>query len=387
MSAHVGFHYISPSALPSRSANSVHVMHQCGALCEAGMDVTLYAKRTIENVRDLPVALKENYGVASSLLNTVTFYSRSNRGDTVRIALMALKGCISSPGDIVLSRNLYAAFVLASLFHRPILFETHQLEYGIRKHLQRIIMTRSWVKTIVISNKLLEFLAQHHGVPVKNPVVLHDAAPAGIIPLPREIRRFELGLETNEDLTGWTKVFGYFGHLYSGRGMEIIEGMASKLPQCLFLVYGGNESNVNHCRENNQLINLRFMGHVAHPVAQRMMRSVDVLLMPYQREVSIGIAKHDTARWMSPMKMFEYMAAGVPIISSDLPVLREVLDDGANSLLVTPDDTAAWVKAAQRLIDDSCLQERLGENAHRDYLTHYTWLVRAKELIKVSQSV
>ena len=58
--------------------------------------------------------------------------------------------------------------------------------------------------------------------------------------------------------------------------------------------------------------------------------------MPYQAKVSIGVKGHDTGRWMSPMKMFEYMAAGVPVISSDLAVLREILINEKNALLVSP---------------------------------------------------
>ena len=52
------------------------------------------------------------------------------------------------------------------------------------------------------------------------------------------------------------------------------------------------------------------------------MLAVDILIMPYQKNVAIGAKGHDTARWMSPMKMFEYMASGNPIISSNLAALK-----------------------------------------------------------------
>jgi glycosyltransferase involved in cell wall biosynthesis len=123
------------------------------------------------------------------------------------------------------------------------------------------------------------------------------------------------------------------------------------------------------------------MGHVPHPVSQRAQASVDVLLMPYQQSVSIGIQGHDTARWMSPMKMFEYLAAGVPIISSDLPVLREVLENGKNALLANPEDAAQWVAALDLLISNSDYANSIGEFAHQQYKAKYTWLSRAGALL------
>mgnify|MGYP000391910871 CR=1 FL=1 len=72
------------------------------------------------------------------------------------------------------------------------------------------------------------------------------------------------------------------------------------------------------------------MGYLDQRSIYEKMSMMDVLLMPYQKQVSIGIELVDTSRWMSPMKMFEYMSSSVPIISSNLPVLREVLVAQAN---------------------------------------------------------
>jgi glycosyltransferase involved in cell wall biosynthesis len=103
--------------------------------------------------------------------------------------------------------------------------------------------------------------------------------------------------------------------------------------------------------------------------------------MPYQESVSIGIAGHDTARWMSPMKMFEYMASGAAIVSSDLPVLREVLVAEHNCLLAPAADVARWSECVARLAADAQLRERLGGNAHEDYARSHTWTIRAKSLL------
>ena len=160
--------------------------------------------------------------------------------------------------------------------------------------------------------------------------------------------------------------------------------MAQERPDTFFLVYGGEPQDVAHRREvYAHLPNIFFGGFISHPEAQNLMRCVDFLLMPYQTKVSIGSKGHDTGRWMSPMKMFEYMAAGVPIISSDLPVLREILRNEENALLVSPSKHKEWCKALDRLSNDPVLAESIGKCAYSDYKEKYTWERRAEVILSL----
>ena len=77
--------------------------------------------------------------------------------------------------------------------------------------------------------------------------------------------------------------------------------------------------------------------------------SFDILLAPYEKKVSIfGNSKSDTSKFMSPLKIFEYMSHKKPIIASDLPVIREVLND-KNSILVEPNNIELWIKSLKKL--------------------------------------
>lgn len=382
------FHYVSPSTLPSRTANSVHVVWQCDGLCRLGVEVTLYAMRIMPETRLLADTLHAAYGITPQALHLETVYSAAGRGANLHIAYHAVRQIRrSGRGDAILSRNLYAAFALAVLYRMPLLFETHQLETGPRKWMQRTVMRCSWVTTIVISDHLPTYLTHHHGVAPRRTLVLHDAAPDGIHPVPAVERRARLCVRVDQARGPWKQVCGYFGHLYPGRGVEIVETIAAACPDSVFLLYGGNETDLAARRAANRLPNMFFMGHVPHPVARELMCLMDVLLMPYQKSVSIGIAGHDTARWMSPMKMFEYLGAGVPIISSDLPVLREILNDGHNSLLVPPADAKAWVSALDRLGADPALAARIGATAHAQYERQHTWTRRAEQIIAAAKQL
>ena len=108
---------------------------------------------------------------------------------------------------------------------------------------------------------------------------------------------------------------------------------------------------------------------------------MDVLLMPYQKNVSIGQRDGDTGRWMSPMKMFEYMASGVPIIASKLPILEEVLLDRYNCLMAVPDDPVDWSNCLNCLLNKPDFAESIGNQAHKDYKAFYTWNRRAQEML------
>ena len=187
-------------------------------------------------------------------------------------------------------------------------------------------------------------------------------------------------------LTNFIFSCGYFGHLYEGRGIEVIISLAELLPEVLFLVFGGNEDDLKRLSSKNLTSNISLMGHVDNSLAREIMLAVDCLLMPYQEKVSIGQKGHDTAKWMSPMKMFEYMASNNPIISSDLPALKEILQNKHNALLVKCDDVQAWKESVLMLIEDKDLALNISTKAYQQYKDLYNWDCRAKSIIKIAQS-
>ena len=79
--------------------------------------------------------------------------------------------------------------------------------------------------------------------------------------------------------------------------------------------------------------------------------------------------------------MFEYMSVGVPIISSDLPVLREILIDKHNCLLVDPEDIMCWSSALNEILNNKLFSEKISENAYREFRQKYTWEYRAKRIM------
>ncbi|MDT8267847.1 glycosyltransferase, partial [Roseomonas sp. DSM 102946] len=81
------------------------------------------------------------------------------------------------------------------------------------------------------------------------------------------------------------------------------------------------------------------------------------------------------------LKLFEYMAAGKPILVSDIPALREILADGGTALLLPPGDVAAWAAAARALLADPARAAALGARARAVLLETYTWDARAAHIL------
>jgi len=375
--------YISPSLLPSRSANSIHVVQQCAALAKAGDRVTLFAKRQHRDAAGLREAVGQAYGADLDGVELRSVYTPWARANNIVIAAFALFHLpFGARFDAVLSRNLFASVSLALFSRRPLIIEVHQLEPGLRGRLQRLACRRPGVTVVTISEQLRtdlrEALAGGDEVDIR---VMHDAAPDVPEPISAVERQDwrRTHLDQAEDRARF--ICAYVGHLYPGRGIEIIEALARECPEVLFLVIGGTEQDLAERRGRNQSPNLRYLGHVAHPLARAAMNSADALLMPYQMKVSIGLQGSDTARWMSPMKMFEYMASGTAFIASDIPVLREVLRDGENCLLVPPAEVPAWKSAILALRDDPERRQALAQQAFDDYQGHYTWRRRAERII------
>jgi glycosyltransferase involved in cell wall biosynthesis len=105
----------------------------------------------------------------------------------------------------------------------------------------------------------------------------------------------------------------------------------------------------------------------------------DVLLMPYQARVAAS-SGGDISRYLSPMKLFEYLACGRVILSSDLPVFHEVLDS-TNAILLPPEDHDTWVEAIQIGLQFPERYARLREQAQRD-AQQYTWNARVQKIFK-----
>lgn len=379
--------YVSPSILPSKSANSVHVIRMAEAIIGHGHTLTLYAIRPERSTEKHQETVESYYGVKLPRLKLKTWHFPFKRLVSLLsgliFAVSALRLIKNNKADVIISRNFYASYLLALFCKTPLIYETHNPETGWKKSLQHKIFSSPNTQTIVISDALKTILSAHLNLSPQQSeriTVLHDAAPANPYAAMNVAVRKSSFLQQHK-LNQFQCIAGYFGHLYAGRGVELIVELAKREPKIGFVFFGGNADDINRLQKQYQLPNVTFLGHIPHEKSIEMMTIMDVLFMPYQEKVSIGDAKSDTSKWMSPMKMFEYMSSKVPILSSDLPVLREVLQHARNALLAEPNNIDQWHTNLNRVISDKSLATKIETTAYNDFMDHYTWSSRVRLML------
>jgi glycosyltransferase involved in cell wall biosynthesis len=382
LAAHHPIVYFSIRELPSRMASSVHIMKMCQALQQTGNDVMLVAA-----VKDDPNAIFDHYGI-----KTRFFIRRAWAPGTtfkpLRIIgwlyflIKAVLFTRRQKPRLIYVRDLFSG-VLFNRLGIPFIYECHEdpIQRLKKFFLKRTLNSKNLKLVVTISESLKRIVTEKYErqLSQRKVIVAHDGVDLSGYPEGRSHRqlRQETGLPEEGFLVGYT------GSLYKGRGIDIILSVAGKNPGLQFIIIGGSPKEVR-CLEKESaasgLQNIHLTGHVPHHMVPRYLASMDILLMPYQRKVTLQGNKRDTAKYMSPLKMFEYMAAGAPIISSDLPVIHEVLQDGRNALLVEPADPGQWHDAVLRLGEDRELAARLAQNARQD-VQQYTWDQRAVSII------
>ena len=194
----------------------------------------------------------------------------------------------------------------------------------------------------------------------------------------------------SSDAREWTPPVGdpivaYAGHLYPWKGTDILLEAIARAPGVAALVAGGHEAEGDRARLEALASRLgiggrvTFTGQVAPSDVPALLRRATILALPNPPS---AISTHFT----SPLKLFEYMAAGRAIVASDLPAIREVLRHEENALLVPAGDPAALADAIRRLIADPELSARIARRAF-DEAAEYTWERRAERLEALFQEV
>ena len=193
------------------------------------------------------------------------------------------------------------------------------------------------------------------------------------LPDPNEAR-CQLGLDDRLTAT-------FSGHFYAGRGTGLLFGLAQALPEIQFLWVGGRQQDVADWRErlkSAEVHNVVITGFIENRQLPLYLAAADVLLMPFERKIT-GSSGGNSADICSPMKLFEYLAAGRAIISSDLSVIHEILNE-TNGVFCPPEDLPAWQAGLSSLMKDAARRQRIAEQARRD-ATRYSWKLRAEKAL------
>jgi glycosyltransferase involved in cell wall biosynthesis len=179
-------------------------------------------------------------------------------------------------------------------------------------------------------------------------------------------------------------VLGYVGGLRPWHGVQALPALLGRLcpryPNLRLVIVGNGPLRAEVQRGLEELglgQRIVFTGGVPYEDIPGLIRQFDVALAPY--------AELGHPFYFSPLKLFEYMACGVPVVAARLGQIAEVVRDGTTGLLYPPGELDALAAACDRLLTDPALHRRLGQAAAEEIHSHYTWdhnAVRTTELAR-----
>ena len=376
--------YVLDVAVDNPAANSVQVLSMCKAFAQQGLEVTLAIPQigSTHSDDELRSMVHEKMGSYPEFSIT-SFKMRTPFG---RMKLLAsyfpVKALLKKVRpDIVFLRNV--VLVDAALRTRtPFIYEAHNslmhdniplLNTLWSRYIVRVASNPLMRQFVTISGALGDFWIDK-GVPQGKVIALHDAID------PEKFASPVLSSEARESvgLAGAAPLVVYAGSLYEDRGIEDIIFIAGKTPHATFVIVGGPQAGVEKYRalaEQQSIDNIKFVGHVEHKQVPKYLFAADVLLMTWSRAVK-------TINYCSPLKLFEYMAAGRVIVGHGFPTIKEVLVHGEDALLADPDSREDLLsKVNQALASDGT---QLAARAREKVFKEYTWEKRAEQIIRAA---
>lgn len=381
--------YVIPARIPSREANSIHVMKMCSAFANARADgreaednsVTLLVpgfadtEAGVENVFEY-YGVPENFKIKR--IDIAFRWLKKYRNP--RFAYSAARFIKKNGLENVYSRDVITCYFLAALYKIPFCLEIHELfiPKSVKdRALRKIIKSGCCKKFIVITEAMKQHYISNYNLDEDKITVAPDGAD---IP-PESTDLPQLAAESSGKYN-----VGFTGHLYKGRGMEILGDIARGCPFAFFHIIGGTDEDVAYWKDKySDIENICFYGFVPPVRTADYGRCMDALIAPYQSYMLAG-SGIKTGKCMSPLKIFEYMALKKPIISSDLPVICEVLTDEVNAIVCHEDDVDEWIRAIEKLYKDNECAERITEYAYQELVEKYTWNKRAENLLRIINS-
>lgn len=399
--------YIANLRLPTEKAYGIQIVKMCESFAMQKRGLTLTDTRTNaeeknevelvtpyrmnhikEDIFDF-YAIKINFKFTRIWAPDFYFPGKLDRTsvllkDFISGIILAFYGLVSKP-DIIYSRDEWPLYFLS-------FFPTLTRKYGVVFEAHKFSSTKRFfykrfknknLKVVVITGRLKEDFIKN-GFKPENILVASDGVDLEEfdINLSKEEARAKVGLPVD------IKIVMYTGHLFEWKGADVLLEAArnfqfssanwqtnfQKKEDILFVFVGGMDYDIKKFEEKARgLENVLILGQKLHKEIPIYLKAADVLVLP-------NSAKEEMSRsYTSPLKLFEYMASGRPIIASGLPSIMEILNK-ENAVLVPPDDPVGLAGGIRAILDNSTLGEELSKKSSEN-VKQYTWGKRAQSII------
>ncbi len=378
--------YVTNARIPTEKAHGLATVKMCEAFAKKGAEVTLfvpwrinpvsedpyeyYAAERVFKIKTLPSIDMLWLGFGKQFFFAVQVLSFSLAAAFWLLARYGLRG---APKDTVIFSHDYIPLYFASFASTRIFYDIH--DYPQKNSVYERVLKKS-IGLSVQTKRKIDAVYNDFGVPREKIVYW----PNGV-----DVKRFDIPLSQGEarkklNLPQDKKIVLYTGQLFPGRGVHTLVEAAQFLPKdVLVYIVGGSKGEIEKFQIPNSKFQIRFVGQRPWTEMPLWLKAADVLVAPHSaRAHAVGRAEV-SLYYISPMKLFEYMASGRPIVASDIPSIREIVDESM-VFFAEPDNPESFASVIQTVLSSPEDAKRRSENARRE-VQNYTWEDRAEKIL------
>ena len=351
--------YIAEIILPSKSAQSIQVMKMCDAFSKKKNKTNLHVFNKDKT------RIYKNYNCSKKVkiitynINLNSFINRLIFAFNILIKSLKKKN-----SELYYSRSIVSA-ILLSQFKTNVILEIHHelknftylifwITYKLNflKNLKFVFFSKNLKKTFNLKNKS---------------IVLDDAV---------DLHSFKV-IKKNKV---FNKTCVYTGSFSKGKGIEIIIKLSKIMPNINFHLYG-DLTNSKYTKDHfAKQKNLKYLGFVEYKDMPKILNQYDLYLMPYSKKVYVRSNNLEVGKFMSPMKLFEYMAGKGVLMASKMPVYNHILNK-KNSILINQLSINLWKNNINNFFLNKKKYKHLSLNSNK-IIKEFTWDNRVKKILK-----
>ena len=357
--------YIADFSLPNMSAYMLHVLKMCDAFSEKKCNVRLFVPYKQKNLNYR--TLKKKYLLKKSFVIDSFFKNKIKRGFfTYLIYSFKIYNELKNKkkNSLIISRSILPALILNILGLKTIL-EVHTELRGLTKIIfliSKYLISIDKFKFILIHRNLNNKLVLQK----KQFIVLDDCV---------DLRDFNFKAKKKNQCA-------YTGSFVKGKGVEIIIKISKKLPNVKFNLYGNKRTlNSSLHDEIRNSKNIVLNNYVTYNRIPMILKTNKVLLMPYEKEAGVLIDDLDVSSYISPLKLFDYLASGSIIIASRKKAYNHILKNSYNCFLINSFNEDEWSKKIVKIINNKFKSNKISINSIKT-AKKFSWLDRCQKILE-----
>lgn len=262
-------------------------------------------------------------------------------------------------------------FIQAAVKHKiPAVYEHHHF---VDRRFDPAIVNSPFLRlAVTVSPPIAESMVAT-GMPAEKIVMLHSGFNRQF--LPRDPVGAEQWRQKLLSQSTAQKLVVYAGGLHRFKGVDLLIQVAQQLPEVQFAIAGGNASQQQHYQQQVdalKLSNVKLLGCLSHTELPPLLQAADVLAHPH--------LANQEATYTSPLKFFEYMAAGTPIVAAKIVTLAEFVSSPAVAVWCEPDDVADFAKGIVAALAKYPRQPE-GYSEMLQFVEQYSWESRMAKIL------